>query len=82
MHHNSNELQRSIALLYDTLITYAQKNKKRYSSQSEAVPQSFLSLRISSVNEEPQAPMRTLDIAHIVLSNIASTFESLETMSV
>lgn len=47
---------------------------QRYSSHSDADPQSFLSRKMSSVKVEPGAPMNTLDMAHIVLSNIASTF--------
>ncbi|KAK2353396.1 O-fucosyltransferase family protein [Trifolium repens] len=47
---------------------------QRYSSHNDADPQSFLSRRMSSVKVEPGAPMNTLDMAHIVLSNIASTF--------
>ena len=46
----------------------------RYSSHSEADPQSFRSRRMSSVNVEPEDPMKTEDKAQIVLSNIASTF--------
>lgn len=46
----------------------------RYSSHIEDVPQSFLSLKISSVKVDPEAPIKTLDIAHIVLSSIASTY--------
>lgn len=48
--------------------------RHRYSSHVEDVPQSFLSLKISSVKVDPEAPMKTLDIAHIVLSSIASTY--------
>ena len=48
--------------------------RHRYSSHIEDVPQSFLSLKISSVNVDPEAPMKTLDMAHIVLSSIASTY--------
>jgi len=47
--------------------------RQRYSSHIDEVPQSFLSRKISSVKVEPDAPMNTLDIAHIVLSNIAYT---------
>lgn len=47
--------------------------RQRYSSHVDEVPQSFLRRKISSVKVEPDAPMKTLDIAHIVLSNIAST---------
>jgi len=47
---------------------------QRYSSHTDADPQPLLSRRMSSVKVEPGAPMNTLDIAHIVLSSIASTF--------
>lgn len=46
----------------------------KYSSQSEADPQSFRSRKISSVKVDPDDPINTLDIAQIVLSSIASTF--------
>lgn len=45
----------------------------KYSSHREALPQSFLSRRMSSVKVDPEAPMNTLDMAQIVLSSIAST---------
>lgn len=45
----------------------------RYSSQTDDDSQSFRSRRISSVKVDPSAPMNTLDMAHIVLSSIAST---------
>ncbi|KAL0755035.1 hypothetical protein Bca101_092703 [Brassica carinata] len=54
--------------------TFGSSPRQRYSSHIEEVPQSFLRRKISSVKVEPDAPMKTLDIAHIVLSNIASTF--------
>jgi len=47
---------------------------QRYSSHIDADPQPLLSRRMSSVKVEPGAPMNTLDMAHIVLSSIASTF--------
>lgn len=47
---------------------------QRYSSHMDADPQSFLNRRMSSVKVEPGAPMNTLDMAHILLSNMASTF--------
>lgn len=46
---------------------------QRYSSHKDEEPQSFRSRKISSVKVDPEAPMKTLDNAHIVLSNIAST---------
>lgn len=47
---------------------------QRYSSQMDADPQPFLRRRMSSVKVDPEAPMNTLDIAHMVLSSIATTF--------
>lgn len=47
---------------------------QRYSSQTDANPQSFLSRIMSSVNVEPGDPINTFDMAQIVLSSMASTF--------
>lgn len=46
----------------------------KYSSQSDADPQSFRSRKISSVKVEPIDPINTPDRAQMVLSSIASTF--------
>jgi len=47
---------------------------QRYSSQTDAVSQPLLNRRMSSVKVDPEDPMNTLDIAQIVLSNMASTY--------
>lgn len=48
--------------------------RHKYSSQSDDVPQAFLRRKISSVKVEPIDPIKTSDIAQMVLSSIASTF--------
>ena len=47
-----------------------------YSSQTDAVSQPLLNRRMSSVKVDPEDPMNTLDIAQIVLSNMASTYSN------
>ncbi|CAL1399558.1 unnamed protein product [Linum trigynum] len=46
----------------------------RYSSHDDPESQSLRSLRISSVKVDPAAPINTLDMAHMLLSSIASTY--------
>lgn len=48
---------------------------QRYSSHSDADPQSLRSRKMSSVKVDPEDPINTVDKEQIVLSSIASTFK-------
>lgn len=52
-----------------------------YSSHTDADPQSFRSRKISSVKVEPEDPIKIADLAHMVLSNMASTLLCMELRS-
>lgn len=66
--------KKNVLAYSSSAMKFGSSPRQRYSSQVEDVPQSFLSLKISSVKVDPEAPMNTLDMAHIVLSSIASTY--------